>query len=238
MEQSLTRKPKPLIVELVGLPGAGKTTISQQVALKLRERGLQIVSRDEILNQWKQKNLLQKALQLLPDNLNHWHILINSLAFAFEVKPINLQSFSKAVKIFTNVSRNDAVARSQECEIILLDQGLLQETWSVSITGSPPQTKYLKRELTPLFDNRSTIILYCQIDIDTALHRVQNRQTMTSRFDLMDSKKAYSILEKYSFYLDKIIHCAQTCDIPILAIDSLLSIKEQSEKAVLWITSH
>ena len=232
MGESLTNKPKPLIVELVGLPGAGKTTVSQQVALKLRERGLQIVSRDEILKQWKQKNLLQKAIQLLPNNLNHCNILINSLVFAFQVKPINLQSFSKAAKIFTNVSRNDTVARAHDCEIILLDQGLLQETWSVGITGSPPQTKYLKWEMMPLFHNRSTIILYFQVEIETALYRIQHRQTMTSRFDLMDSKQAYSILEKYSLYLDKIINCARTCDIPIVEVDSSLSIEEQSDQTV------
>ncbi|MGB5715362.1 MAG: hypothetical protein WBM44_31175, partial [Waterburya sp.] len=166
MGESLNQKSKPLIVEFVGLPGAGKTTVSQQVALKLRERGLQIVFRDEILKQWHGENVLQKAIQLVPDNLNHWNILINSLTFALQVKPINQQSFSKAAKIFTNVKRNDAVARTKDCEIILLDQGLLQETWSVSITGSPPQTKYLKRSITPLFHNRSTIIIYCQLDID------------------------------------------------------------------------
>lgn len=225
------------IVELVGLPGAGKTTVSQQIALKLQERGLQIVSRDEILKQWHQENALQKAIKLLPNNFNHWNILINSLGFALQVKPINQQSFSKAAKIFTNVRRNDEVAKLPHSEIILLDQGLLQEIWSVSITGTPPPTKYLKREIAPLFHNRPTIILHCQINIDTALHRVRNRQTMTSRFDLMDLTKAHSLLKKYSFYLDEIINCAQTCNIPVLKIDSSRSIAEQSQKAVSWIES-
>ena len=87
------------------------------------------------------------------------------------------------------MSRNDAVACDRDCDIILLDQGLLQETWSVSITGTPPQTKYLKREITPLFYNRSTLIIYCQLDIATAFKRMQNRLTTNSRFDRMDQKK-------------------------------------------------
>ena len=237
MGKSLTEKPKPLIVELVGLPGAGKTTISKQIALKLREQNLQIVSRDEILRRWQQENVFQKAIQLLPNNLNYWEILINSLAFSLQVKPINQQSFSRATKIFTNLRRNDLVTRSKDCEIILLDQGVLQEIWSASITGSPPHTKYLKREMTPLFHNRSMAIIYCQIDIDSSLHRIQNRTTMKSRFDLMDSTTAYSLLKKYSSYLQEIVNCARTCEIPILELDSSQTIESQSKKAVNWITN-
>ena len=236
MGQSLT-KSKPLIVELVGLPGAGKTTLSKQLVSKFKERGLQVIFRDKILHQWHQKNPWQKLMQLLPHNFNHWNILINSLIFALQVKPINRQSFSKAIKIFTNAKRNDTVFQSSDCDLILLDQGLLQETWSVSVTGSPPATKYLKQEITLLFHNRPTIVLHCQIDIDTALSRVQNRQTMTSRFDLMDANQAHSILEKYSLYLDEIVSCARINKIPILEIDSSRSIAEQSEKAIGWIES-
>ncbi|MGF1540307.1 MAG: NB-ARC domain-containing protein [Pleurocapsa sp.] len=241
MGESLTEKFekfKPLIVEFVGLPGAGKTTISQQVELKLKERDLQIVSRDKILKQWEQENLWQKVVQLLPDNLHDWHILINSLIFALQVRPINRQSFSKAAKIFANFKRNNAVALAKDCDIILLDQGLLQETWSVSITGSPPPGKYLKREIIPLFDRSTTIIIYCQIDIDTALKRIQNRTTSNSRFDQMDAKKAQELLEKYFFYLQEIINCARTSNTIILELDSSQEIKEQSKKAVNLITRH
>ncbi len=231
MGKSLTET-TPLIVEFVGLPGVGKTTVAQQVALKLREQGLRVVFRAEILNQWQKKNILQKAIQLLPNNFNHWQILINSLIFAWQVKPINRQSFGKAAKIFTNVRRNDAVACDRDCDIILLDQGLLQETWSVSITGTPPQTKYLKREITPLFYKRSTLIIYCQLDIATAFKRMQNRLTTNSRFDRMDSKEAYSTMEKYVSYLEEIINCAKDCNVPILELDSSQAIKLQSNEAV------
>ena len=46
MGKSLTET-TPLIVEFVGLPGVGKTTVAQQVALKLREQGLRVVFIDK-----------------------------------------------------------------------------------------------------------------------------------------------------------------------------------------------
>jgi len=226
-----------LTVEFVGLPGVGKTTVSQQVALKLRERNLRIVSRNEILNQWRQKNIWQKVFKLIFNNFNQWQILINSLIFASKVKPINCQSFLKAAKIFVNVKRNDAAATSKDFDIVLLDQGSLQETWSVIVTGNTPEIKYLKREIISLFYNRQALIVYCQIDIETSLQRIQNRQTNNSRFDLMDTAQAYSVLEKYTSYLEEIIDCGRACNTSVLELNSSITIPLQVEKVVDWIAN-
>ena len=133
-------------------------------------------------------------------------------------------------KIFTNVKRNDAVACVNHCDVILLDQGLLQEIWSVGITGNPPHGKFLKREINPLFLDRSTLIIYCQLDVNTALKRIQNRQTKNSRFDRLNSTQAYSLMKKYAAYLEEIISCARACQLPILELNGSQAIKSQSQK--------
>ena len=240
MAKSLTKSQNPLVVEFVGLPGSGKTTISHLVASKLEAKGIKIVSREEILKQWHQKNALQKLLQLFSSNSNQWTILVNSLQFAAQVQPLNLFSFVQAIKIFFNVKRNDAVVRGANCQLILLDQGLLQEAWSVVIAGSLPKLSSLKREMLSIFYNRSIIIVNLKIDLDTSVSRVQNRQkkkTKDSYFELMDSAQAYSLVTKYFPYLQEIINCARIAEIPILDIDSSLPVEENSEEIVNWIIS-
>ena len=240
MAKSLTKSQNPLVVEFVGLPGSGKTTISHLVASKLEAKGIKIVSREEILKQWHQKNALQKLLQLFSSNSNQWTILVNSLQFAAQVQPLNLFSFVQAIKIFFNVKRNDAVVRGANCQLILLDQGLLQEAWSVVIAGSLPKLSSLKREMLSIFYNRSIIIVNLKIDLDTSVSRVQNRQkkkTKDSYFELMDSAQAYSLVTKYFPYLQEIINCARIAEIPILGIDSSLPVEENSEEIVNWIIS-
>ena len=240
MEKSLTKSKNTLVVEFVGLPGSGKTTVYHQVASKLRAKGIQIISRDEILTKWHRNNALQKLFKLFSSQFNHWSILINSLAFAFQIKPINWQSFVQAGKVFVNVKRNDEVVRAGNCQIILLEQGLLQEVWSVVITGSLPQVRYLKREMSTLFCKRSIAIVNFKIDLDTAMSRIQNRPTKKKKdsyFDLMDSEQAYSLLTRYCPYLQEIVNCARTAEIPILEIDSLLSVEENSEEIVNWLVS-
>ena len=240
MEKSLTKSKNTLVVEFVGLPGSGKTTVSHQVASKLRAKGIQIISRDEILTQWHRNHVLQKLFKLFSSHSNHWSILIHSLTFASQVKPINWQSFLQAGKVFVNVKRNDEVVRAGTCQIILLEQGLLQEVWSVVITGSLPQLSYLKREMSTLFCRRSIAIVNFKIDLDTAVSRIHNRprkKKKDSYFDLMDSEQAYSLLTRYFPYLQEIVNCARTAEIPILEIDSSLSVEENSEEIVNWLVS-
>ena len=240
MTKPLTTSQNPLVVEFVGLPGSGKTTVSHLVTSKLKAKGIKIISREEILQQWHQQKVLQKLLKLFSSNSNQWNILRDSLIFAAQVKPINLQSFLRAGKVFVNVKRNDDVVDAGNCQIILLEQGLLQTVWSIVITGSLPQLSYPKRAMTDLFDNRSIAVINCNIDLNTAVSRIKNRprkKKKDSYFDLMDSKSLHYLLTKYFPYLQEIVHCAQTAKIPILEVDSSVTVEENSEKIVSWIVN-
>ena len=240
MSKSLTTSQNPLVVEFVGLPGSGKTTLSNLVASQLEAKGIKIVSREEILKQWHQKKALSKLFKLFTFNSNQWNVLRNSLTFAAQVKPINLQSFLQAGKVFVNVKRNDDVVRAGNCQIILLEQGLLQEVWSVVITGSLPQLSYPMRTMTALFDNRLIAIVNCKLDLNTAVSRIKNRprkKKKDSYFDLMDSKQVYDLLTKYFPYLQEIVNWVQTEKFPILEVDGSLTVEENSEKITDWIVS-
>ncbi len=235
-----TNSGQSLILEFVGLPGAGKTTICREVASQLNNQGVSFVSGDEILQQWRQQSTWQRLIKLIPQTQNQWQILLYSLFLASQVKPTNRQSFSKAAKIFANVKRLDAIARSaaprtQNSQIILLDQGLLQETWSVGITGTTPSAESIKQELALLFHQRPMAIVYFQIDVDTALERIQNRPTSESRFDRMHPEAAQQLLSRYVAYMQKIVNCAHTFNIPILEIDSSLPIDEKAKSILSWM---
>jgi thymidylate kinase len=227
----------PMLVEFVGLPGAGKTTVFHQVVAQLRAEGIAIVPRDEILQQWRNIAWFQRVLRLVPETQNHWSILLQSQRLALQVKPLTRQSFLKAGKIFSNLKRIDAIAGDRRCPLILLDQGLLQEIWSVGITGSPPAIEHLQQMLALLFYQRSMAVVHFEIDIETALCRLQNRPTESSRFDLMQPEVAHSLLSTYTPYLQEILNCTRSLNIPVLQIDGSLSVKEKAEKVANWITS-
>lgn len=227
-----------LAVEFVGLPGAGKTTVSERVGKRLRADGIQLVMRNEVLEKWHQASVYEKLFQLFPARPDHWRILLSSLIFALQVRPISWWSISKAIKTFSNIKRNDTVAETEDYQLILLDQGPMQEAWSVMMAGELSRSKYLKREITLLADKRPTVIVYFKLDIDTAISRIQERPTKQNcPFDLMSPIKAQSSLLNYFPYLQKIVDYARNSGVPVLEIDASSSIDEQSDEIAKWIAS-
>jgi thymidylate kinase len=223
----------PLVVEFLGLPGVGKTTVLSPVAAQLQAAGISIVLRNEILQQWQALSGLQRLRQWMPSTLNQWQVLMQSVGLAAQVKPINLPSFSKAVKIFSNLKRLDQI---QSPQLVLLDQGMLQETWSVGITGEPPTEVQLRSRLAPLFDQRSLAIVYFKADPNLALDRLQQRSTQNSRLNQMSPQTAQAMLSRYAPYLDDILATARSRQAPILEIDSDRPVAEKAEKIAHWIT--
>lgn len=225
----------PIVLEFIGLPGAGKTTVFHQVVAQLKQQGVSVAAGDEILRNWKQQPIWQRLWKLIPQSQNQWQILRKSLLLATQVKPTNWLSFSKAIKTYANLKRIDAIAQTNNEQLLLLDQGLLQEIWSIGITGTTPALADIKEELALIFSQRSIAIVDFQINIETAIHRIKNRPTEESRFDLMSQEAAQLLLSQYAPYLQDIINCAQTFDIPVLEIDSTLSVDEKTQQIVSWI---
>lgn len=227
----------PWIIEFVGLPGAGKSTVSAEVIRRLCSSGIPTISRSQILDQWRSTNLCIRLLQLIPYRINHWEVLLRSLVFAIRVYPINQWSLLQSLKVFVNVRRNDAVANSSKSDqLIVLDQGAIQELWSVGIAGSPPDFAALNRSIAPILENRRLAIVYCKADIDTALARINLRQQKHDcRFDVMELTKARASLMRYFPYLKEAVHYGQHVGVPILEIDSACEIEQQSKQILNWI---
>jgi hypothetical protein len=228
---------EPWVVEFVGLPGAGKTTVFHPVVSQLAADGISLVTRDEILQQWQKKTWVRKIWQLMPGSQNHFSILIQALELALQVKPRTRQSFSKAGKIFSNLKRIDSTIRHRRYPLIVLDQGLLQEIWSVGITGSPPSATQIMPVLTSLSRSRSLAVVHFQIDIETARDRLQSRSSQSSRLDLMQPEAAAALLCGYAPYLQDILDCARSLNIPILQIDGSLPVEAKAETIARWIAS-
>lgn len=227
----------PIVLEFIGLPGAGKTTVFHQVVAQLKQQGVSVAAGDEILRSWKKQPIWQRLGKLIPQTQNQWQILRQSLLLATQVKPTNWLSFSKAIKTYANLKRIDAIAQANNEQLILLDQGLLQEIWSIGLTGTTPAIEDIKEELALIFSQRPIAIVDFQINIETAIQRIQNRPTDQSRFDLMSQEAAQQLLSQYAPYLQDIINCAQTFNIPVLEIDSSLSVDEKTQQIVSWINS-
>lgn len=193
----------PLIVEFTGLPGAGKTTITNAVISELTKEGydcfpsstLDNSKTDErrILGQLFAK--LRLLFYLTFCLVKHNHVTLNALRYAFRVTPFNLAGFRRVLMLVTRLELISSVT-GDDYDFLVFDEGLIQNIWSIVITGNPPSKKYLIRLLRNLLEEITLAIILVDVDIDIAVKRIEERSTSHSRFDRMSPNKAEKLLLK------------------------------------------
>ena len=239
-------RPSAPIVEFIGLPGAGKTTLCTEVARQLNDRGLSVVCRNDILQEWHRNSIGQKLRQLRPDCPRDWQMLTQILALAAQVQPLNATSVLKAATTYVNAKRNHRTAShlSQTRLLdggglpeatLLLDQGVLQEAWSVAISGKNPPLKALQRAIEGLAGDGTMRVVALTVDVETALDRIQHRPTHNSRFDAMNPDRASEILSASVASLQTILDGLRSLGVPILEVDSSHPIQENARAIAQWI---
>ena len=238
--------PSAPIVEFIGLPGAGKTTLCTEVARQLHNGDRSVVCRNDILQEWHRNSIGQKLMQLRPDCPRDWQVLTQILALAAQVQPLNTTSVLKAATTYVNAKRNTRTALHlpptrlldggglQEATL-LLDQGVLQEAWSVAISGQNPPLKALQRAIEALAGDSTMRVVALKVDVETALDRIQHRPTHNSRFDAMNPDRASEILSTSLASLQTILDALRSLGIPILEVDSSHPIQENARAISQWI---
>ena len=234
------------IVEFIGLPGAGKTTLCTEVARQLHDRGLSVVCRDEILQKWHRNSMGKKLMQLRPDCPRDWQVLTQTMALAAQVQPLNATSVLKAATTYVNAKRNHRTAShlpptrlldggGLQAATLLLDQGVLQEAWSVAISGKNPPLRALQRAIEALAGDGTMRVVALKVDVETALDRIQHRPTHNSRFDAMNFDRASDILSASVTSLQAILDALRGLGVPILEVDSSYPIEENADAIAQWI---
>jgi AAA domain len=139
---------RPLIIELIGTPGAGKTTLARQLVEELREKGSEASTVIEAARPHAARTRLGRAIDRLPDRIRRpllWQLFyalgaVEGVVFAFEH-----HALARRV-VWTQLTRSDQaatrrhalywylqlagrhrllVATSNDGESILFDDGFL-----------------------------------------------------------------------------------------------------------------
>lgn len=203
---------RPLLIEFMGLPGAGKTTLAQLVLQDLSAAGyhcfaLSRLDAPEAIE--KRKGGLFSKLKtlcgLLFSSLLYGSIARSAFLYTLHVRPFNLGSLRRLIVLLTRLDFMRRLAHSPY-DIVLLDQGLLQNVWSLSVTGEPPtDDRYLRRLLEAIHDEFSPLVVGVHVGADLATERVTTRPTMRSRFDTLPADHAGSLLARHKDVISKIL---------------------------------
>lgn len=184
------------VIELYGLPGSGKSTLSEELSNRLKGENLRIGYKSNIFAKYKNKKKINKIftnfLLLFYDlRLNFYLIL-----FATQYGLFNRERVKRIrLLMLLNYLLSKESKRSYY-DILILDEGFVQ-----FITSIPHEQRISNNsriiKLTEHISNKNkqSYLIKCEINIDESLKRISNRSTPSPRFDFLPTKDLRRLLD-------------------------------------------
>lgn len=228
---------RPVVCEFVGLPGAGKTSAAASVVQQLRARGSPCGERRS-LGRGTAGPVLSR-IRNTGFHLTHSRHLLSALRFGMSVRPVGAVSVPHAYRV-----ANWAVAlnrvRRYGFDPVILDQGILQELWSVTLAGSRWSQSAMERVLRGILREASLslVLVFLDIGIDAAAERIRRRPPTTSRFDRLDPPQAKRLLASREVTLKRLFDQAVTATAaPWCRIDGERALEDVSAEVIAFLDS-
>ena len=217
------RRPAPVIVELAGLPGSGKTTLARAAADVLRAGGTEVrCPTDVVASRGRIARSLTKAVSAGLQLACH---PVRSTRMLAAVRRSRQRSGADGFRVGLNclyVSRVLARARRDAAALVLLDQGGIQALESVRLRA---------RDTTVLADSRAWALLlradlciHLDVDAETAAARLAGRGGAQSRVEEEAPGELRMLLDAVRAGLAGILAMAGRSGVEIVTVDARASI--------------
>src|SRR5262245_53270789 len=178
---------RPVIVEFLGLSGAGKSAVSHQVAERLRRRGLPVreptlslAPRPARRSVWKRTI---KSLHVARELVLHPR---SSLRMFKSMRSTRQQRFHVLLRMGFNWLMLSSLMRTHRPSFYLFDQGSFQALWSLGLEGRRGMLRQVGPELVDTVPAPDVVVVV-EASADVVFHRLRIRNGSESRADRWDA---------------------------------------------------
>jgi glycosyltransferase involved in cell wall biosynthesis len=175
------RTASPVVIELVGLPGAGKSTIAREAALRLRADGLRVAEDD--LPPLGASRRLARYARCVFFCVRHPHLVQAVARYVASCGPLTRERLGFAKDLIAHAFAASE-ARRGEADVVLVSQGAAQAMWSLGVGSGPVWITALRALIDGL---REAGALNSVVAVDVApgmaAARIAARTDGASRFD-------------------------------------------------------
>lgn len=204
-------------LELFGLPGAGKTTLTKAI-----DRDPDLQTRHELADEWKRQPFLRRAVVVLR-TVADLRLMLAAIRLVVGVRLDNRESLWRLVRLLS--MKHWLRTRSG---ILLFDQGVMQSLWSILYASncSDPDPGVIEPLLHALYDGTNTQIIVLEVDKAIAAKRVADRTYGRSRFDGLDKPDVDALLARATVLVAALVKAARGAGLPVRTLDGTASVAQ------------
>ncbi|GEM_PF-4993602 len=165
------------MIEFLGLPGAGKTTLAINTIKYLANNGYVCYDHDSVFKNQHIKNKWGLAFLYVLRNIKlAFHLFFYTLLSSpsnFREKYYSFYRLMMTLKLL--VMLESGRKRLNQASIMIFDQGIIQCIWSITSMKGSVKKEVLKKGLAKNCNIIPDIIIYVNIDWSTAAKRINQR---------------------------------------------------------------
>jgi thymidylate kinase len=217
---------EPLILEFVGLSGAGKSTTADALLERLRQRGYRCAHRHIIGGQElpRAEHFGRLGWYLL----SHPRVLRAAARLGLLAARQTTSRLQEALR-FHVWSYRLTLPRKLGSDIAVLDQGVVQDAWGLMVLQTGLDRTALEAAAKEVIRGALVpyALVYFQVDRETAIQRVAARSHGESRFDQVTQPEMGQLLDRYAPLLPMMYDTVlRSLNLPSLTVDASRPVEE------------
>lgn len=174
---------RALVVEFLGLPGAGKSTVAACLAAELRAQGIEVRTTDDFVAWLARQSRFTKVSILGRDLPSAWRQLWRGLMFGLSLRPTAGFSISRIALVpFINCCFERYLRLHREA-VVVMDQANMQLVWSVGAYAAHYGEQPLNNFSRVAQGAALRIFAFVSASANVSAERIRLRASTSSRFD-------------------------------------------------------
>jgi len=223
-----------ILIEFVGLPGSGKTTIQRYFKQKYSD----IANfKTNFVDRAGDPVNSVKTYRVIYFSIRNPRLVIQLIKFWGKSTNIHLNSLPQLVRCIKLAIKVDDWKNIQNSDILIINQGLIQFMGSLAIPARSTEVQDVEGLLSQLIYTRVDGFIHISCDFELAAARRRDRKHGKSRFEGALNSEQQADLERFQEVLIKSIEKSREYGIPQMDLDASDSLDVNSQKVMKFIES-
>lgn len=209
----MNNKKRPDIIEFIGPPGSGKSTVASDLSRQFIKRGYRCTPAIETP---QARNILEN--KDLPEYLRRLTGIVSTLItspkkslmaylLAAEVNPTNITNIARAYNLILHKVVEEKLCRQEDLDLVVLPEGSLHLMCILSVNGQIPSI-HRYQSLYSQDKPCKKHIINVKTPVDVCVKRIDNRVT-GSRFDERNEGENRKMIQQYNSCLNRTLRLTE-----------------------------